>query len=67
MTYQALFQLKYKEGLSTVELVKRFPQEVSRVSTIALLDIPEETLREVVNDEEFTRLMRLKKRFSGLF
>ena len=68
MTYENLFELKYKEGVSTYELVKRFPKEITRVSEIALLDVPENTLRELIKEEkELNRLLRLKKRFSRFF
>ena len=65
MTYQKLFYLKFKKGISTYELVRRFPQEIDRVSEVALLDIPEETLKKIIReDKAFHKLMRLKKRFS---
>ena len=68
MTYQKLFYLKFKKGLSTYELVRRFPSEVARVSEVALLEVPEETLKAIINeDKEFNRLMWLKKWFSKFF
>ena len=68
MTYQKLFYLKFKKGISTYELVRRFPEDINRVSEVALLDVPEETLRGILKEEKsFNRLMRLKKRFSKLF
>ena len=64
MTYQKLFYLKYKRGLSTYDLVRRFPSDVGQVSEVAMLDIPEETLKEIVAEKTtFERLMRLKKRY----
>jgi hypothetical protein len=61
--YQKLFDLKYREGVPTFELAQRFPEHVDRVSEVALLDIPEETLREVVPEKEILeRLISLKKR-----
>ena len=66
MTYAELFYLKFKRGLSTYELVRRFPNEIERVSEVALLDLPETTLREIIREEKyFLRLMRLKRRFFG--
>jgi hypothetical protein len=68
LPYEILIRLKYEEGISTVDLVKMFPQAVERVSSIALLDIPENTLREVVREErELSRLLKLKKRFHAFF
>jgi len=65
MTYQRLFYLKYKKGVSTYELIKRFPEDIGRVSEVALLDVPEETLKEILKEEsDFHHLMVLKQRFS---
>jgi len=63
MTYRQIFNLKYKKGYSTGELMRRFPDEIERVSEVALLDIPEDTLREIVREEEkLKRLLSLRKR-----
>jgi hypothetical protein len=65
LTYQELFQLKFKKGVSTHELVRRFPQDIQRVSEVALLEIPEDTLKQLVGEKEaFNRLMELKKKYS---
>ncbi len=65
MTYERLFYLKFKKGLSTYELIRRFPAQIERVSEVAMLEIPEPTLKEIIGGEKnFNRLMRLKKRFS---
>ena len=65
MTYQRLFYLKYKKGISTCELIERFPQEAYRVSEVALLDVPDATLKEIIREEKaLSRLMRLKKKYS---
>ena len=64
MTYEKLVELKFKKGVSTYELVCRFPKEVKRVSEVALLDIPSETLKDVVQERKvIRRVMRLKKKF----
>lgn len=64
MTYDQLFQLKFREGISTYELVKRYPADIQRVSEMALLEVPEETLKEIVKEEKIlSRLKRLKRRF----
>lgn len=61
--YQKLFDLKYKKGMPTFELAQLFPEHIDRVSEVALLDIPEETLKEVVPEKEILeRLISLKKR-----
>lgn len=65
MTYDRLFYLKFKKRLTTCELVRMYPAQIKRVSEVALLDVPEHTLKEVLKETgTFTRLMRLKKRFS---
>ena len=64
--YEKLFDLKYRQGVPTHELVHRFPEHIDRVSEVALLDIPENTLREVVQEKKlFERLMNLKKQLWG--
>lgn len=64
MTYERLFYLKFKKGVSTYELVRQFPDEIERVSEVALLDLSDTTLREIIQeDRAFRRLMRLKKKF----
>ena len=64
MTYEKLFDLKYRKRMSTYQLVCRFPKEVKRVSEVALLEVSESTLREVLPEKKaFERLMELKKKF----
>ncbi len=68
MTYQKLLYLKYKIGVSTYELVQRFPEQIDRVSEIAMLDIPEEILKEILKEEKaYNKLIRLKRRFANFF
>ena len=64
MTYRKLFDLKYKQGLTTHDLVRRFPANLQQISEIALMDIPENVLREIITEEEaLTRLIKLKRRY----
>ena len=64
--YEKLFDLNYRQGIPTYELAHRFPEHIDRVSEVALLDIPENTLREVVQEKKlFERLMNLKKQLWG--
>ena len=64
MTYKRLFYLKYKMGLTTYDLVRQYPAEIGRVSEVALVEVPEDILRDILREEEiFQRLMRLKKRY----
>jgi len=62
--YEKLFDLKYRQGIPTYELAHRFPEHMDRVSEVALLDIPENTLRKVIQEKKiFRRLVSLKKYF----
>jgi len=64
MTYERLIYLKFKKGLSTYELVRQFPNAVDQISTVALLDVPEPTLSEVISKPKIVaQLKRLKKKF----
>ena len=62
--YEKLFDLKYRQGVPTYELAHRFPEHIDCVNEVALLDIPESMLREVVPEKDiFERLISLKKKF----
>ena len=64
--YEKLFDLKYKQGVPTYELAHRFPAHINRVHEVALLDVPENTLREVIPEKKLLdRLMALKKKLRG--
>ncbi len=66
-SYEKLFYLKYKKGLPTCELVKKFPKAIDQVTNVALMEVPETTLKEIVTEKkEFARLMELKRKFSSL-
>ena len=65
MTYKRLLFLKYKKGVSTQELLKRYPSEIARVTEVALLDLPETTLRELLTEsDDFEHVMSLKQQFA---
>ena len=62
--YEKLFDLKYRQGVPTHELAQRFPEHINRVNEVALLDIPENTLKELVPEKRLLeRLINLKKQF----
>ena len=64
MTYREIFHLKYNQGISTSELVKRFPGDIKRISEVALLEVSDEMLRQVISEAEIVeRLIGLKKRY----
>jgi hypothetical protein len=64
--YEKLFDLKYRQGVPTHELAHRYPEHTARVHEVALLDIPEDTLKEVVQEKKILdRLISLKKQLLG--
>lgn len=64
--YEKLFDLKYRQGISTYELAHRFPEHIDRVNEVALLDISENILKELVPEKRILeRLISLKKKFQG--
>ena len=65
VTYRAIFNLKFKKGVSTSELIQRFPKEAAKVREIALLQIPTPLLKKVVPEEHLLeKVLLLKRKFS---
>lgn len=63
MTYEKLFDLKYRQGVSTYDLIQQYPSSAEQVSKVALLEVPMATLKAVVlHQEELMHLLHLKKR-----
>jgi hypothetical protein len=61
--YEELIDLKYRQGVPTVKLLRRFPKHQRRVHEIALLGVPEKTLRKVIREKKLLkRLLQIKKR-----
>lgn len=68
MTHQNIFYLKYCKGVSTYELMQMFPDAIERVTEIALMDIPEDILEEVIQEEEkLLHILELKRKLSRLY
>ncbi|MBI4372993.1 MAG: hypothetical protein HY585_04630 [Candidatus Omnitrophica bacterium] len=64
MTYQRIFELKFKKEIPTYELGKRFPKELRKISRVALLELPLRLLKSVIKRErEFEELVALKRWF----
>lgn len=64
MTYERLFNLKFREEVPTYELGKRFPKEIRKISRVALLELPLSTLKTLVKrHEELEKLLKLKRNF----
>ena len=57
MTYERIFDLKFKGDVPTYKLEKRFPRELKKISRVALLELPSSLLREIIKQEkEFQKL-----------
>ena len=64
MTYEKLFDLKFKKGFSTNELMERFPEEAKKVRELALLHLPTSLLKKILEESKLLeRVLRLKRRF----
>ncbi len=65
--YEKLFDLKYRQGMPTYELTHLFPEHIDRINELALLDIPEDTLKEVVREKKILdRLVSLKRQLQRM-
>ncbi len=60
--YEKLFEMKYKQGVPTLKLAELFSSHRELVSEIALLDIPDATLKKVVRKKELLEKLALLKR-----
>lgn len=63
MTYRALFDLKFNQRISTIELEKKFPKDKHKISRLALLELPVHVLRAVLKGrkDQFGSLLALKR------
>jgi hypothetical protein len=62
MTYEQIYQLRFRERVPTFELTRRFPREARKIAKVALLQLPRRVLRDLIKQEkEFRELMELKK------
>jgi len=52
MTYQRLFDLKFREAVPTYELGRRYPKEKRKISRVALLELPITMLRQLVKQKK---------------
>jgi len=62
MTYERLYELKFKKHIPTYQLGKRYPKELRKISRVALLELSTSLMRELVKRKEERRLLiRLKQ------
>ncbi len=63
MTYRKLYRLKTEHGMSTIDLVRRFPRERDKITNLALLDLPQALLEETLTEKQMMRrVMTLRRR-----
>ena len=66
MTYEKIFDLKFKKGYSTNELIEKFPAEADKVREIALLHLSTPLLKKMVSEDWLLeKLLNLKRKFLG--
>ena len=64
MTYEKIFDLKFKKGYSTNELIEKFPAEADKVREIALLHLSTPLLKKTVSEDWLLeKLLNLKRKF----
>nr|CAX68942.1 hypothetical protein JG2_0170 [uncultured bacterium] len=64
MTYEEIFNLKFREGLPTHIMEKRYPKDKLKITRVALSELPEESLRTVIRkDCELEKILYLKRYF----
>jgi len=62
MTYERIFDLKFRNAIPTYELGKRFPKERKKISCIALLDLPVSILKKLIKREnDLGKLLTLRR------
>ena len=62
MTYKRIYDLKFKKHVPTFKLRKRFPGEMRKIARVALLQLPNVVLRELVRREkELRKLIQLRE------
>lgn len=61
MTYEKLFELKFKKQLPTHELEKKYPKDKQKISRIALMELSTNELKTLVRREEELRQLLLLK------
>lgn len=62
MNDSELLYLKFKKRYSTQQLLTRFPRQKKRIMEVALLDVNNRTLREIIHEKKvFRRLRQLKR------
>jgi hypothetical protein len=62
MSYDRIFNLKFREHVPTYQLGKLFPRERKKITQIALLELPISLLRQLIKQEkELRKLISLRE------
>lgn len=62
MTYEKIFRLKFEAEVPTHQLERMFPKDLKKISKIALMELPQSTLKILLKRErELKKLMSLKR------
>lgn len=61
MTYERIYDLKFRKRVPTYQLRKRFPREARKIARVALLQLPESLLKKLVREKiELERIHSLR-------
>lgn len=62
MTYERIYNLKFRKRVPTYRLRKQFPNEARKIARIALLQLPENLLKKLLAREknELERIRSLR-------
>lgn len=67
MKVQELLYLKFQRRVSTLDLLRRYPREKRQIRELALLDVDEAALRQILGRRKtLRRLARLRRRLAHL-
>jgi hypothetical protein len=66
VTYEKIYDLKFRRHVPTFLLRKRFPREAEKIARIALLQLPLSVLRELIRTKrELHKVLALRKSLTG--
>lgn len=68
MTYRRILDLKFRKKVSTLKLERSFPDERQKVVRVALMELPEKTLKKVIRKEkDLEKLLLMKQHFPAKY
>lgn len=60
--YEELIDLKFKQGVPTFKLIKRYPKRTRQIHEVALMGIPEQRLKKTVRDKKLLKKITVLKK-----